>query len=264
MPELPDVAGFKTYLDSTSLHQRVDATRCFDGRIVKGLSPRSLQRRLKSAELAGSRRWGKWLFVELTSGGHLVLHFGMTGSLDYAGDDRDLPEHARFVLHFDTGRRLAVVSRRMIGRVGFARDVDEFADQQDLGPDALEDVTDADAFIDVLQGRRGAVKSALMNQSILAGIGNVYSDEILFQAGLHPASKVAQLSGKQLRDLFQVTRRVLRVAARKGGDAAKAPSGWLLGRRGKQGTCPQCGGELTSETVSGRTAWLCPSCQTKP
>ncbi len=262
MPELPDVAGFRRYLDATSLHQRIASTSCRDARFVKGLSLQALQRRLKDAELAATRRWGKWLFAPLSTAGALVLHFGMTGALDYAAGD-DEPDHARLVLHFANGRRLAIISQRMIGQVSWTEDVDAFAADHDLGPDALDDGLDRSDFITRLRGRRGAVKPALMNQAVVAGIGNVYADEILFQAKLHPATAVDDLDDDRLGGLYTVMRRVLHTAARKGGDGERAPRRWLLRRRGAGETCPRCGGPLETVKVGGRTAWLCPRCQRK-
>ncbi len=263
MPELPDVAGFKRYLDATSLHQTIRATKCLDDRFVKGVSRGALQRRLKGESLEGSCRRGKWLFVDLSRRGHLVLHFGMTGMLDYAADDV-LPGHTRLALFFDNGYRLAVISQRMIGRASYTDDPRAFAAEHELGPDALDDDLDAERFVEMMRGRRGSAKSALMNQSILAGIGNVYSDEILFQAGLHPNARLGNMDESDLRNLYKTMRRVLRVAAGKGGNGHKAPRGWLLGRRGPEAPCPRCGAEMDSATVNGRTAWFCPDCQSRP
>jgi formamidopyrimidine-DNA glycosylase len=264
MPELPDVAGFKKYLDATALHKRITATECFDERFVKGVSRRKLQRRLKGQELTGSVRHGKWLFAPLSEKGVLVLHFGMTGQLDFGGDDGEPPEHTRLLLHMEKGKRLAILSQRMIGRASVSQSIEEVLGEHEVGVDALSDELDADAFVELLAGRRGAIKSALMNQSVVAGIGNVYSDEILFQAGLHPASKIRRMDRRQLTDLHRVMRRVLKTAADKGGDGRKAPRSWLLGRRGPDELCPRCGGEIEPITVSGRRGWYCPSCQPKP
>ncbi|MFW6154180.1 MAG: Fpg/Nei family DNA glycosylase [Planctomycetota bacterium] len=263
MPELPDVAGFQRYLDATSLHQRIASASCHDPRFVKGVSRRALQRRLKGAELVATRRWGKWLFAPLSTGGALVLHFGMTGGLDYAAAGDDEPRHTRLVLHFANGYRLAVISQRMIGRASITDDVDAFAAEHDLGPDALSDGLDRSSFVERLSGRRGAIKSALMNQAVVAGIGNVYADEMLFQAKLHPATAVTDLDADRLGELYTVMRRVLRVAARKGGNGEQAPRGWVLRRRGAEETCPRCGGRLDSIKVNGRTSWFCPACQAK-
>ena len=263
MPELPDVAGFKKYLDATSLHQTIDTTHCYDGRFIKETSRRRLQKHLKGARLKGTRRWGKWLFVDLDTGGELVLHFGMTGQLNYGHAEADLPEHTRLELDFENGKRLAVVSQRMIGQAGYTDDVDAFARQHDLGIDALDGRLDADAFIERMQSRRGSLKSALMNQSVLAGIGNVYSDEILYQARLHPASRVKALDRPALRTVHKKVRHVLKTASKWGGDSSCAPRSWLLGHRGADGQCPGCDGQLKSTKINGRTAWFCPNCQAK-
>lgn len=262
MPELPDVAGFKQYLDATSLHQKVVRSQVTDERFVKGISRQALQKRLKAAQLQQTRRWGKWVLIELDTEGYLVLHFGMTGQLEYGADEGELPEHTRLALHFENGKRLCVISQRMIGQVSWTPEVEKLADEHDLGPDAME--INVDAFVEKLASRSGAIKSALMNQSILAGIGNVYSDEILFQAGLHPASKVDKLGEDRLRELHKKMRHVLRTASKKGGNGEKAPDAWLLGRRGPDGRCPKCGGSFSQETINGRTSWFCPKCQRKP
>jgi len=263
MPELPDLARFKRYLDATSLHQPIASTECFDERFVKDVSRRGLQRHLKGAALEHCRRWGKWLFVELSTRGHLVLHFGMSGGLDYAADDGGAPQHTRLLVHFGNDHRLAIVSIRMIGQASYTEDVAAFAGEHKLGPDALDDALDAAAFVERLAGRRGSIKRALMNQSVIAGIGNVYSDEILFQAGVHPGSKIKRLDEATLREIHKVMRRVLKHAADKGGDGLKAPRSWLLGGRSEDTPCPRCGARLATAAINGRTAWLCPNCQPK-
>ena len=242
------------------MHRRIVRTRSHDERLVKGVSRVGLQRRLKGARLAGTRRWGKWLFAPLEGegDGNLVLHFGMSGDLAYTTHGR-LPEHTRFSLEFTGGQRLAVISQRLIGRVSWTEDVDAFAAEQDLGPDALGDDLDLASFRQLLDGRRGAIKSTLMDQSRLAGIGNVYADEILFQAGIHPASPVSALDGPTRRDLYRTMRRVLREAARRGGEPTALPRRWLTPARGQEdASCPRCGARLAHTEVAGRTAWFCP------
>lgn len=264
MPELPDVAGFKQYLDATSLHQTIAHTECRDDRIVQDVSRQGLQQRLKGASLEKSHRRGKWLLVELASKGYLVLHFGMTGELTAGGKGKPLPDHSRFILHFQNDTWLAILSQRLLGRVSHTEDPDRWAREHDLGPDALDESVDTRAFREIFQGRRGSIKSALMNQSLLAGIGNVYSDEILFQAGVHPAARIDDLSQDTLRTLFRKMNHVLRHAAQKGGNGSAMPDSWLLGNRRKAGTCPRCDGSLRKTTIGGRTSWFCPACQPKP
>jgi formamidopyrimidine-DNA glycosylase len=258
MPELPDVAGFKTYLDATALHQRIERTSIRDRRLTRGASPSAIARRLKGRALDETDRHGKFLFARTGDAGWLVLHFGMTGQLHYYHDDADEPDFARMVLDFANGRHLAYINQRRLGRIDFADDPDAFAEAEGLGPDALADDLDRAAFVERLAGRRGMIKPALMNQKVIAGIGNVYSDEILFQAGVHPETRVKELSERSLGDLFRVTRRVLRIASERLADVDRFPRGYLLPRRGEGEPCPRCGHALEKVTVSGRTAIFCP------
>jgi formamidopyrimidine-DNA glycosylase len=128
-----------------------------------------------------------------------------------------------------------------------------------LGPDALE--INLGAFKKILGKRRGAVKSILLNQRLIAGIGNIYADEILFRARLDPATEITRLGDKILAKLFRATRYILEKAIAAKADVNQMPRSWLLPHRGKHGKCPRCGRELKSSTIGGRTAWFCARCQ---
>jgi formamidopyrimidine-DNA glycosylase len=108
---------------------------------------------------------------------------------------------------------------------------------------------------------RGALKSILMNQQSIAGIGNIYADEILFHAHMHPATETARLNDKRRSQLFRAMGRVLQKAIAYQADVNRMPKSWLLPHRGKGGKCPRCGRELKSSKIGGRTAWFCPHCQ---
>jgi formamidopyrimidine-DNA glycosylase len=262
MPELPDVAGFQKCLDSTSLHRRIAHITVSDDRILKGCSARALSRRLAGAELERTLRRGKWLFAKIARDGWLVLHFGMTGNLSFYKGGEDPPKHTRVLFEFDNGSHLAYVSRRMLGRVDTSDDLERYLEDHEIGPDALSDEVTADRFIEAFSGYRGDAKSALMDQSIFSGMGNVYSDEILFHVGLHPKTKLADLSEKRLRELYKAMRSVLKTASRRRGDVMGMRS-WLVPHRAKGQRCPRCETELQTTKSTGRTAWLCPKCQRK-
>jgi formamidopyrimidine-DNA glycosylase len=100
-----------------------------------------------------------------------------------------------------------------------------------------------------------------MNQKLIAGIGNIYADEILFRARIHPATQISSLKFKAVRKLFRATRYILKIAIESKADADLMPKSWLLPHRGKSGKCPRCGHELKSSTIGGRTAWFCSYCQ---
>jgi formamidopyrimidine-DNA glycosylase len=263
MPELPDVEGFKEYLDATSLHQKIARTRVSDERLLEDTSPRTLAQRLKGAELKATERYGKYLFARVSAGGWLLLHFGMTGGLTYYREEADAPEYAKVTLDFENGYHLAYTNMRVLGKVGFVEDMKAYVEHQGLGPDALGDGLTGKKFAELLAGRKGPIKARLMDQSMMAGVGNEYSDEILFQARLHPMTDAASLSDSEIRELYRVMRRVLRTAASKGGDSSKLPRGYLLPHRAKGEPCPRCGGEVQKITVNGRSGYFCPSCQKK-
>ncbi len=264
MPELPDVARFKQYLDSTALHQTITKTRVLDERILSDISPQQLGRRLKGGCLEETARHGKFLFARASQGGWLVLHFGMTGELHYSKSTSPAPDFERVILTFDNDYRLAYISQRMLGRVTFAEDPHDYAEQQNLGPDALDTRLNKTRFQELLAHRRGMVKSALMNQSLIAGIGNIYADEILFQSRLHPKTGVEKLGHKERAVLFDSMRRVLRTATKKLGEVEKLPKSYFLPHRGGDMRCPACGARLQKIKVSNRTSYFCPRCQRAP
>jgi formamidopyrimidine-DNA glycosylase len=259
MPELPDVEIFKRYLDATSLHQRIDDVDVCNAYVLKKISARKLARGLKGCRFESSRRHGKHLFVRTDGELWLRLHFGMTGSLEYFKDDGQAPQHTRVLFVFCNNHCLAFDDQRQFGQIGLLEDVDEFLKKRALGPDALE--IDLPKFRKILRKRRGAVKSILLNQKLIAGIGNIYADEILFRVRLHPATEISRLGDKTLAKLFCATRYVLEKAIAANANSNQMPKSWLLPRRGKGGKCPRCGRELKSATVGGRTAWFCAHCQ---
>ncbi|MFP3869204.1 MAG: Fpg/Nei family DNA glycosylase [Desulfobacteraceae bacterium] len=262
MPELPDVEVFKGYLDATALHQTITDVEVETARILEGVSIAKLQKTLKGRQFRSTHRHGKHLLVALDQGPWLTLHFGMTGFLKYFKDMDKEPEHDRLLISFDNGYHLAYDSQRKLGAVGLSEDVDNFIEEKELGPDALR--LDLEGFRQVIKGRRGALKSFLMNQKHLAGIGNVYSDEILFQCGLHPKSEVNDLDGDTVKRLFEAMQDVLHRAIAAQADPKRFPDSFIIPHREPEGTCPRCQGKVEKITVSGRSGYYCPKCQAKP
>jgi formamidopyrimidine-DNA glycosylase len=259
MPELPEVETFKRYLDSTSLHQRISVVDVRSAYVVKDVSPRELARRLKKRSFESSRRHGKHLFVRTDGKSWLRLHFGMTGSVQYLRPDEQPPKTARVIFRFANKRLLAFDDQRKFGEVGLSRNVDEFLRNRGIGPDALD--ISLLQFKTILGKHRGAVKAILLNQKLIAGVGNLYADEILFRARMQPATEAASLRDKRLRRLFRAMRYVLEKAIALKTDFDRLPTSWLLTHRGKRGQCPRCSRALKSATIGGRTSWFCAHCQ---
>lgn len=265
MPELPDVENFRRYLRRHGLHQRVQRVRVHDDRAVRDVSPQTLQRAAKNEELASTRRHGKHLFVELDGGDRwLHFHFGMTGSLSHFDDDDEVPEHDRVQLDFPNGKHLAFVCPRLFGYVGLVEDPGSYIEDHDLGPDALSTRLTRDKLRDAVQGKK-SLKAALMDQTAIAGIGNVYADEILFHAKLDPRRRPDDLKDNELRRLHRALHHVLKEAITHGAGTEqivdRVPKTWLLPHRQSGAPCPRCQGELARYKSGGRNGYYCPSCQ---
>lgn len=259
MPELPDVEVFKQYFDATSLHREVADVQARSKAVLKGISPSGLAGGLKGHCFVSTTRHGKYLFAHLDNDLVMVLHFGMTGYLKYFKDrDKDTP-HDRLMITFTNDFHLAYDSQRKLGEIRLIENREDFIRRQRLGPDALR-IT-FPAFRDRLSGSRASIKSALMNQQILAGIGNIYSDEILFQAGMHPAKKAGNLHENKVKKLYDAMREVLDKAIESGADPDNFPDSFIIPHRSGDGKCLKCSGPLKSEKIAGRTAHYCPKCQ---
>jgi len=259
MPEFTDVEVYKQNLNATALHQTIQGVHVASRDILADTSPQGLGRTLKKNRFDAVRRHGKYLFVKLQRGAWLVMHFGMTGSLTYFGADRRVPDYTRLLVSYDNGRRLALSAPRKLSRVSLADSMREFIERHRLGRDAV--ALPREQFTALARSARGGVKSWLMNQHSLAGIGNVYSDEILFQARLRPDCKVRNLNDEALSGLYHAIQWVFDAAVKAHADPEKMPDRFLLTHRGPGGKCPMCRGMLTRVKISGRSGWYCPACQ---
>lgn len=264
MPELPDVEVFKRYLDSTSLRKTISGVTVNNTKILGGVTPAALRRRMQGRRFTRSRRHGKHLFVRLDGGGWLGMHFGMTGYLRYFKDVDEAPERDRLQIRFSNGYTLGYYSLRLLGRIEPVEDPAAYIRDHELGPDVLDPGFDLKTFKTLVQGTRGIVKSVLMNQSLMAGIGNIYSDEILFQARLHPRVPADKLDAPALRRLYTRMQSVLRKAIACDADPARMPRGWLIPHRARGQPCPRCGAPIAQIKIGGRSAYCCPQCQPGP
>jgi formamidopyrimidine-DNA glycosylase len=259
MPELPDVEFYRQYLNATSLHQPILEVEVMEKTILHQVTPRKLRRTLRGHAIESSRRHGKYLFGALDSKAWLVFHFGMTGNLKYFRYLRDEPEYTKVRFDFKNGYHLSYISIRKLGFVGLIQDPEDWIRRKDLGPDALE-IT-KEEFLTRMESKRGYLKFALMDQSTLAGVGNIYSDEILFQAGLNPNIRVPSLSTDTLEEIFWIMKEVLNTAVKVSAETGNLPPKYIIPHREKEGTCPKCGHPLQRATIGGRTAYYCPEHQ---
>lgn len=261
MPELPDVEGFRRVLAEHARRRRLRAVDVYDRQILHGGTPDDLAA-LVGRRFADPCRHGKWLIAGFAPARDrhpaLLLHFGMTGELVWVADDAPPGPHDRADLAVTGGRVRYRDQRKLRGWWWAPGPGDADRILGDVGPDAAG--VDADTFAERLTARRGGLKSALLGQQVVAGLGNLLADEILWRARLDPARSTADLTGGQVSGLYRAMRRTLSAACRAG----RVPDrrGWLTGRRDDPDPhCPRCGTPLRRRRVAGRGTWSCPRCQ---
>lgn len=255
MPELPEVESFGRTFARHALRRRVARVTVRDERIL-GVRPGALTRALRGATFRAVHRHGKHLFAD--AGGRWVhFHFGMSGEFTPFAEGDPEPRFARVVLGFADGSSLAFEDMRLFGVVDLTPSPQAYIEEHGLGPDPLARGFTASRFLELATGRRGAVKSLLMSQDIIAGVGNLYADETLYQSGIHPRRSVADLSEKDLRLLHRTLRKVLETAVDRRIHDRELPPRWLFDHREEGDRCPRCGGTIQRTVVFGRTTYYC-------
>jgi formamidopyrimidine-DNA glycosylase len=261
MPELPDVEAYRRFLSEHAAGRRIDRVVVTDAGILRNASARTLDRALRGHRFGEPGRHGKWL-IAVTTGPQVLLHFGMTGEFGWGDAANGRHRHDRVIFELDRGE-LRYRNMRKLGGLWLAHDDREAADLMGpLGPDAL--ALDRRGFRTALAGRRGRIKAVLMNQAVIAGIGNLLADEILWQGRVHPARRLESLAPEELDRVHAKLRHVVRTAVERF-DYVPRLRGWLSHVRAQPGArCPRCRTPLERTVIGGRTTWYCPSCQPAP
>jgi formamidopyrimidine-DNA glycosylase len=262
MPELPEVETVARSIAGL-VGRRIVSAEFRSLRILRGGDPDSMAAGLAGRRIAGVKRYGKFLVIPLEGGGYVLIHLGMTGRLLLGGP---VGKHTHVVLTLDEGVLLFDDSRQF----GSFQVSDEFpARVARLGPEPLE--ISLDAFTAELKRHKTRVKSLLLNQRFLRGVGNIYADEALFRAGIHPQAIAGRLRGDRPRKLYESLRTVLREAIEAGGssisdyvDAQGRKGFFQFSHRVYQRTgepCVSCGTAIRRVLVTQRSSHFCPKCQ---
>ncbi|MDA8192427.1 MAG: bifunctional DNA-formamidopyrimidine glycosylase/DNA-(apurinic or apyrimidinic site) lyase [Thermaerobacter sp.] len=269
MPELPEVETIRQYLAGVLPGQTVTAVRHLDPRMVKdgSLGAAAIIVRLPGLTVARVVRRGKFLFIGWTQGGHLLIHLGMSGRLGFAPVAEPTP-HTHLLLAFTHGE-LQLVDPRRFGRVGWVAAGEVL--RPGLGVEPLSRGFTRTFLMTRLLGRTAPIKSVLLDQRIVAGIGNIYADEALFRAGIHPRTPAGELSAVQTARLVRGVRAVLREGLANRGTSfsdyvdALGRAGdnqhylRVYGRGGEP--CRRCRAMVATMVIQGRTSHFCPTCQ---
>ncbi len=260
MPELPDVEVFRLLVEKNCLKRTIAKVQLNDLSMLKEIQPKELDSQLSGSSIKETKRHGKHLFIGLDTSKWLELHFGMTGFLQFFPDSQGDTQHDRLRLDFKDSSHLVYDCQRKLGEIGLVQDPERFIQDRGLGPDPYQASLEQDRFVNLISGRRGSIKSALMNQTLLSGLGNIYTDEVLLVAGIHPKTKVKSLRRQDLIMIYKAMQQVLVEAVKREADPQKM-SDFLLSQRGKGGLCPHCRSTVEKVTISGRSAYFCPRCQ---
>ncbi|HEX3744982.1 MAG TPA: bifunctional DNA-formamidopyrimidine glycosylase/DNA-(apurinic or apyrimidinic site) lyase [Bryobacteraceae bacterium] len=262
MPELPEVETVARSI-APLVGRRIVSAEFRAVRILRGGDPEDMAARLAGRRIAGVKRYGKFLVLPLEGGGYLLIHLGMTGRLLLGGP---VGKHTHAILTLDEGVLLFEDSRQF----GSFQLSDEFpARVARLGPEPLE-VSLAD-FTAALKRHKSRIKPLLLNQRFLRGVGNIYADEALFRAGIHPLALAHRLRGERAAKLYNALREVLREAIDAGGssisdyvDAQGRKGFFQFSHRIYQRTgeaCVKCGTVVRKLVIVQRSSHFCPKCQ---
>jgi formamidopyrimidine-DNA glycosylase len=260
MPELPDVETVRRTLHRSIVGRRIARVTVLSPSTIRVPAPRLFARRLRGRKIEAVHRRGKYLLIGVERAATLLVHLRMTG--DFVVVPRTTPRepHTRVVFSLN-GDELRFIDQRRFGHMDLLPTAElRTSALARLGVEPLDRGFTPAEFRRRLGGRHGALKALLLRQDVIAGIGNLYADEILFQARLHPARRADSLRPREVTRLYGAVRSVLRRATTALSRYGRAV-GALLAARRPGGACPRCRRPLTARPIAGRTTFFCASCQ---
>jgi formamidopyrimidine-DNA glycosylase len=272
MPELPEVETVRSMLEPMLVGRRLDEVDIRDQRLTRPFDPAPVAAELQGEVVTAVGRRGKYLVVRFESGRALLVHLRMTGSFRSLQDAVDETAHVRAVLALDDGTRVGYRDVRRFGTwlVVEPEQLDDYLDAR-LGAEPLERGFGPAALAARLANRRAPVKAAILDQRTVAGLGNIYADEALWRAKVHPLRAAGELERDEVRRLHAAVRRALEIGIARQGATLRdyaQPDGRrgsmqlefrVYGRGGEP--CARCGTPIEKTRVGGRGTWYCPNCQ---
>ena len=262
MPELPDVEIARRHLHRWLTGATVTAAACTDACIARPGKPGLFARTLTGRVVAGVSRKGKWLRVDLDDGRRLFSHLGMTG--DWVRVARGAPAQRSERARIDVSARGRDASVRYVDPRRFGRLIaawDDIDDWASLGPDPLAEGIDVGRLASILASTRRSVKEVLMDQRVLAGVGNILATEALWMARIDPRSAGRTLSVRDARGIADRVRQAIQreLPVHRAARDLRSQSFLVYGKAGRP--CPRCGERVASVVLGGRTTAFCPKCQ---
>jgi formamidopyrimidine-DNA glycosylase len=282
MPELPEVETVRRGL-APAMEGQIIVRAEVNRPDLRWPFPARMAARLTGQAVVRLRRRSKYILCDLSGGESLLIHLGMSGRMTVSGDPlgrfaRDHPaakKHDHVVLHMGNGARITFNDPRRFGAMDLmpTQDADQHRLLADLGPEPLGNAFDEHHLTDAFRNKKSPVKSALLDQRIIAGLGNIYVCEVLFRAGISPRRMAADIARQRVAALVPIIRQVLREAIEAGGSSlrdfrrADGELGYfqhcfdVYGRAGAACRKPGCNATVTRIIQSGRSSFYCPQCQ---
>jgi formamidopyrimidine-DNA glycosylase len=273
MPELPEVETIRLALEPHLVGRRFERVEIDDTRLVRPFEPTAVAAELEGERVAAVDRRGKYLIVRFDSGRALLIHLRMTGSLRHAaaGSLQEDP-HRRAVVKLDDGSDVAYRDVRRFGTWHLLEpeEIEPYFSRR-LGGEPLARTFTARRLGEQLAGRRASVKAALLDQRTVAGLGNIYVDEALWRARIHPLTPAGAIKSEELAPLTRAIKDALKAGIARQGASLRdysTPDGRrgrmqerfrVYGREGEP--CTRCGTPIDKIRVAGRGTWYCPNCQ---
>jgi len=276
VPELPEVQTVVDVLNAAGLPgSQIQGAIVRWPRTVATGTPATFSRRLQGKSILAIRRRAKYIIFELSEKIWMLVHLRMTGRLELAAGNSKLNPHVHVVLNLDDGRRLIFQDTRKFGRFYLTSEPGSIIGS--LGPEPLDPGFKAKCLAKRLDGRRRQVKPLLLDQSVLAGLGNIYVDEALWLARVHPLRSAHSLSWKEIQSLHRAIRAVLRQGIQNAGTSLGRGKGNFISPRSDQGRnkyqlkvfrrtgqpCKRCGRRIERIVVGQRSTHICTKCQLK-
>lgn len=272
MPEIAEVEAFKKYTLLHCMNKTIIDVAAQDQRVIQKIGFPSFKKNLIGEKFTQVQRKGKYLIITISSGQKLIMHFGLTGYLVFVHPDHTVRfSCVEFIFKKDESLHWCDI--RKFGKLWLVKSADVIKGIKELGPDPLK--LSLDAFLEIIHdNEKKNIKSFLMDQKIISGIGNEYSDEILYHAGIDPRHIIKDLSGTSIKKIYHAMQKVLKFAIKlriknlnlldeqrlfSETDGQQFPSSYLQAHRHTDGKCPKNPKhDLKKVTIGGRSAYYCP------
>ena len=274
MPEIPDLDGYVSYFNKRLPGLSITGVEAPIAWMVRA-GREEFESRLQGRIFLPVRRHGKLLIFPLEAGDyidHLVVHAMLAGRYQYVPRDTKLPRMCAWILHMDNDYDLRYFDERRMGRAYIVRD-EEFAEKvprwSEMGPDVMSPNLTEEEFVRLISKNRGMIKNIVTNERVVAGIGNAYADEVLWEARIHPFRKRTEIAPEKVAELYHAIRRTMEWASpivaqaleEKGLPVKMYREHLRVHSRGKDAVCPRDGHRISAITSGGRETNFCRECQ---